>query len=102
MTLSRRIFWTGTLAILAAGFTGGRIVADHLLAQKAPRTAAAWKATYRSAQELVRGVDAIVLATAADVQPGRVATSEGGLGDAFGASGRARSPGVDEVDGRHG
>lgn len=78
MTLSRRIFWTGTLAILAVGFTGGRIVADHLLAQRVPKTAASWKATYRSPQELVRGVDAIVLATAADIQPGRVAMSENG------------------------
>jgi hypothetical protein len=76
MTLSHRIFWTGTLAILAVGFTGGRIVADHLLERKAPRTAAAWKETYRSPHELVRGVDVIVLASAADIRPGRVATSE--------------------------
>jgi hypothetical protein len=76
MTLSRRIFWTGTLAILAVGFTGGRIVADHLLERKAPRTAAAWKENYRSPHELVRGVDAIVLASAAEIRPGRVAMSE--------------------------
>ena len=76
MKLSRRTFWIGTLALLTIGFTGGRIVADRLLDEKAPRTAASWKEIYQSPQELARGVDAIVLATAADIQPGRVATSE--------------------------
>lgn len=79
MNFSRRNFWIGTLVVLAAGVTTGRLVAGHFFPyQEVHKTAASWKEIYSSPQGLSRGVDAVVLATAAEVVPGRIATSENG------------------------
>lgn len=79
MSVSRRNFWIGTLVVLAAGIAAGRLGAGHLFPyQQVHRTVASWKETFGSPQGLARGVDAVVLATAAEALPGRTATSENG------------------------
>lgn len=79
MSFSRRNFWIGALIVLAAGITTGRLVAGHFFPyQQVHKTAASWKEIYNSPQGLSRGVDAVVLATVAEVVPGRTATSENG------------------------
>ena len=79
MSVSRRNFWIGTLVVLAAGIAAGRLGAGHFFPyQQVHRTAASWKVTFGSPQGLARGVDAVVLATAAEAVPGRIATSENG------------------------
>lgn len=79
MNFSRRSFWTGTLIVLALGIAAGRLAAGHFFPyQTVHRTAASWKETFGSPQGLSRGVDAVVLATVAEVVPGRTATSENG------------------------
>ncbi|HYO16462.1 MAG TPA: hypothetical protein VE685_24970 [Thermoanaerobaculia bacterium] len=74
--MSRKFFWTGTLTVAAAGLLTGALIADHLLHRPVRTTRAAWKEVYKAPGELVHRVDAIVLATAVDVQPGRIATSD--------------------------
>lgn len=77
--LSRKLFLTGTLAVAVIGLVAGALVADNFLHSKVENTSqAAWKEVYKQPRELVRSVDAIVLATAVDVQPGRTAFSEDG------------------------
>ncbi|HEX5717178.1 MAG TPA: hypothetical protein VF179_13520 [Thermoanaerobaculia bacterium] len=79
MSFSRRNFWIGALIVLAAGITTGRLAAGHFFPyQEVHKTAASWKEIYNSPQGLSRGVDAVVLATVAEVVPGRTATSENG------------------------
>jgi hypothetical protein len=79
MNFSRRSFWTGTLIVLALGIATGRLAAGHFFPyQEVHRTAASWKETFNSPQGLSRGVDAVVLAAAAQAVPGRIATSENG------------------------
>jgi hypothetical protein len=76
--LSRKLFWTGTLTVAVSGLLIGGLLADHLLHRPLHSTKAAWKEVYKAPRQLVRGVQAIALATAVDVQPGRIATSENG------------------------
>jgi hypothetical protein len=76
--LSRKVFWTGTLAVAAGGFLSGGLIAEHHLHRPQQTTRAAWKEVYKAPSELVRGVDAIALATAVSVQPGRTASSDNG------------------------
>lgn len=79
MSFSRRNFWIGALIVLAAGITTGRFVAGHFFPyQQVHRAEASWKEIFSSPQGLARGVDAVVLATAAEAVPGRTATSENG------------------------
>lgn len=75
--ISRKLFWTGTLAVALCGLLTGAL-ADRLSQPAGPRARAAWKEIYPAPGQMVRDVDAIVLATATDVQPGRTAVSDNG------------------------
>lgn len=78
MTLSRKSFLAASFVLAAAGLVTGALGANHLLLRPTPRSLAVWKDVYRTPGQLVRGVDAIAVATAVDVRPGRTATSENG------------------------
>lgn len=76
--VSRKLFWTGTLAVAVFGLLAGALVADRLSQPAGPRARAAWKVIYQAPGQMVRDVDAIVLAKAVDIQTGRTATSDNG------------------------
>lgn len=75
--ISRRLFWIASLALAAAGLVTGTLSA-RFLHQPHWTSRAAWKEVYRAPRQLVRGVDAIAVATAVEARPGRTATSENG------------------------
>lgn len=76
MMLSRKQLRIGTLAVVVVGLATGTLLAGRFQSQEKHRTAAFWKEVYKTPRELVHGVDAVVLATAVDIRPGRIATSE--------------------------
>ena len=78
MTLSRRSFFAASFVLAAAGLVTGTLGANHLLLQPTSKSFAVWKDVYGTPRQLVRGVDAIAVATAVDVRPGRTATSDNG------------------------
>jgi hypothetical protein len=77
--LSGKRFITCTLLAALCGLTASAVIGWNLH-DKRPRrlSAAAWKEKYRSAEELIKGVDVVVLAQAVAVNPGRVAYSANG------------------------
>jgi hypothetical protein len=71
---SRKLFWSLTLVLAVFGFTAGSLV-GHDEAPVIRGSEAVWKEVFRTPAEMVRNVDAIVLARVAGARPGRVAGS---------------------------
>lgn len=69
--ISRKLFWSLTLVLAVFGFTAGSLVGHD----EAPvrNSEAVWKEVFRTPSEMIRNVDAIVLARVAEARPGRVA-----------------------------
>jgi len=76
--VSRKLFWIGTLAVAVVGLLTGALLAAHPSQPTGPRAKAAWKMIYPAPGPMVRDVDAIVLARAVDIKPGRTAESDNG------------------------
>lgn len=76
--ISRKLFWIGTLAVAVVGLLTGALLAAHPSQPTGPRAKAAWKTIYPTPGPMVRDVDAIVLARAVDIKPGRTAESDNG------------------------
>jgi hypothetical protein len=77
--LSRKKFIACTLLVALCGLSVSAIIGWNLHDRQPRRlTAAAWKDKFRSTEELVKGVDVVVLAQAVAVNPGRVAYSANG------------------------
>jgi hypothetical protein len=76
--LSRKTFYTVTLAVAVVGVAGGLVLGDHLIHRTVTSTEAAWAEIYKAPTEMARRVDAVVLAKAVSVAPGRVAYSDNG------------------------
>lgn len=75
---SRKSFWFGTLAVVAAGLVTGVTLADRVLHQPVESAEASWAEVFNSPTGLARAVDVIALAQAVGESPGRVATSDKG------------------------
>ena len=76
--LSRKTFWTMTLAVVVLGVAGGALIGDSLIHRTVVTSEAAWVEVYRTPAEMAARADAIVLAKAVSVSPSRVAFSENG------------------------
>lgn len=76
----QKSFWFTTLAVIALGLVTGATVADRILHKPVHYGEAAWAEVFKHPQGLARTVDAIVLAQAMDVTPGRIALSDNGEG----------------------
>ena len=76
--LSRKVFWSLTLVVALVGVTSGALLGNHLTEGPQYRSSAVWKQVFDSAPLLAQGVDAVVLAKAVSVAPGRVALSADG------------------------
>lgn len=76
--LSRKVFWSVTLVLALVGATSGALLGNHLTGGTVYKSQAAWKESFESAPRLAQGVDAVVLAKAVSVAPGRVVMSADG------------------------
>jgi hypothetical protein len=76
--LSRKVFWSVTLILALVGATSGALLGNHLASGTVYKSHAAWKEIFDSAPRLAQGVDAVVLAKAVSVAPGRVVMSANG------------------------
>lgn len=78
--MTRRTFWTYTVVVALCGLSAAAAVGWRSHAEQPERllTSAAWKEKYKSAKEMVKSVDAVVLAQAVGTSPGRVAFSSDG------------------------
>lgn len=76
--LSRKVFWPVTFALALVGATSGALLGNHLTSLPVQESHAAWKQVFDSPSQLTRGVDAVVLARAVSVAPGRIAYSANG------------------------
>jgi hypothetical protein len=77
---SRKSFRFAVLAVVAAGLVAGASLADRVIHRPIQYAEAAWAEVFPTPVRLARSVDAIVLAQALDVAPGRIATSDKGEG----------------------
>lgn len=78
--MTRRTFWTYTLIIALCGLSVSAALGwrNHGRPAGEVRTAASWKQHFKDAKELVKASDAVVVARADSVAPGRVAYSSDG------------------------
>ena len=76
--MNRKQVWIGTVAVLVAGAAVGFVVAQDVVHGPRQLSNAAWERVFDSPRGLARGVDAVVLARAVDVRPGRIAYSDNG------------------------
>lgn len=76
--LSRKVFWSVTLVLALVGVTSGALLGNHVTSGPVPASHAAWKQIFESAPRMAQSVDAVVLAKAVSVTPGRVAMSANG------------------------
>ncbi|MCA1616375.1 MAG: hypothetical protein LC800_20205 [Acidobacteria bacterium] len=78
--MTRKTFLTYTVIVALCGLSVSAAVGWRRHGQPANevRTAASWKQHFKDAKELVKGSDAVVLARADSVAPGRVAYSSDG------------------------
>ncbi|MFN2453158.1 MAG: hypothetical protein ABR577_02955 [Pyrinomonadaceae bacterium] len=76
--LTRNKFLTLTLVVALCGLSASALLGWTRHNSERRFSSAAWKEKYKSADELVNRVDAIVLAKAVGAQPGRIAYSENG------------------------
>ena len=74
--ISRKLFWCLTLVLAIGGFTAGSLIGHDEPAAPQRSSEAVWKEVYGSPSEMVRRVDAVVLAKMVQARPGRVAVSE--------------------------
>lgn len=77
---SRKSFWFATLTVVALGLVAGATVADRIIHAPVQYAEASWAQKFDSPAGLAQATDAIVLAQALDVAPGRVALSDKGEG----------------------
>lgn len=77
---SKKTLWLAVAAVAAVGLVTGASIADRVLHQPVASAEAMWAQNFKSPNALARSVDAIVLAQAVDVAPGRIATSDKGEG----------------------
>jgi hypothetical protein len=75
--LSRKSFWSVTCAVAFVGLASGALLGERM-SNRLEFVEAAWARVYESPSEMVQDVDAIALARAVGVEPGRVAYSENG------------------------
>ncbi len=76
--ITRKTFVGATLLLALAAFGVSMAMSWQMNANPQHLSAAAWKTTFSSAPEMIRGVDAVVLAQAVATKPSRVAASEDG------------------------
>jgi hypothetical protein len=78
--MTRRTFWTYTLIVALCGLSVSAALGwrHHQQPAGTARTAASWKQHFKDAKELVKASDAVVVARADSVAPGRVAYSSDG------------------------
>ena len=77
--MTRRTFWTYTLIVALCGLSSAAALGWRSHDRPAEvRTAASWKQHFKDAKELVKASDAVVVARADSVAPGRVAYSSDG------------------------
>lgn len=78
--MTRKQFWTYTVVVALCGLSLSAAAGWRSHAEQPGRllTSAAWKEKYKSTDEMVRRVDAVVLAQAVGASPGRVAYSSDG------------------------
>lgn len=78
--MTRRTFWTYTLIVALCGLSVSAALGwrQHRQPADEVRTAASWKQHFKDAKELVKSSDAVVLARADSIAPGRVAYSSNG------------------------
>lgn len=78
--MTKRTFWICTIVVALVGLSAAAATGWRGHAGRTERrlTSAAWKEKYKSAKEMVKGVDAVVLAQAVGASPGRVAFSSDG------------------------
>jgi hypothetical protein len=76
--LSRKLFWIVTAAVVAVAMVAGLQLGGLHDDPERLLTHAAWVEVFDSPGKLALGVDAVVVATAIDVAPGRIAFSENG------------------------
>lgn len=78
--MTRRTFWIYTLIIALSGLSVSAAFGwrSHGQPSGDVRTAASWKQHFKDAKELVKASDAVVVARADSVAPGRVAYSSDG------------------------
>lgn len=78
--MTRRTFWTLTLVVALCGLSSAAAFGWRHHGRPAGefRTAASWKHHFKDSKELVKSADAVVLARADSVAPGRVAYSSDG------------------------
>lgn len=72
--ISRKLFWSLTLVLTVFGFTAGSLV-GHDEAPVVRGSEAVWKEVFRTPSEMIRNVDAIVLAKVVETRPGRAVDS---------------------------
>ena len=72
---SNKLFWSVSLALAVAGFTGGSLIGNEASTVTGK---AVWKEVYASPGEMAARVDAIVLARVTGTRQGRVVWSENG------------------------
>ncbi|MFN0008871.1 MAG: hypothetical protein ACKVXR_13300 [Planctomycetota bacterium] len=76
--ISKRKSWMVATALALTGLAGSSAVALRLSTPGEPRSDAAWAFVANNPKMLARHADAIVVAEAVEIYPGRVATSDGG------------------------
>lgn len=70
--ISRKLFWSLTLALAVLGFAAGSLVGD---VPEVRRSEAVWQEVFQTPSEMIRSVDSIVLARMIEARAGRVAGS---------------------------
>jgi hypothetical protein len=78
--MTRKTFWSYTLIVALCGLSSAAVLGwrHHQQPAGGGRTAASWKEHFRGIGEMVKASDAVVLARADSVAPGRVAYSSDG------------------------
>jgi hypothetical protein len=72
---SRKVFWLVTVVLAVVSAASGVLLGNSAFNQPVDSSQAAWKEVFDSPSRLTRGVDAVVLAKAVSVEPGRIAYS---------------------------
>lgn len=73
--MNRKLFLSVSLVLATAAFAGGSLIGGEMVIKTEK---AIWKETYKTPAAMANRADAVVLARAAAVRPGRVAGSENG------------------------
>lgn len=73
--LSRKVFWSVTIALAVVGVASGALLGNTVFNQPTHTSHAAWKEVFESPSHLAQRVDAVVLAKAVGVEPGRIVYS---------------------------